>query len=279
MREEAGAEFSDATLFSVFREIGVRQGWWHSHAPLVVAVSGGADSVALLALLRQFWGGSPVVAHLEHGIRGAESEKDADFVCELAARWGCDIELRRLCVPELLNRGESMEMGARRIRYEFLEETALRRRASGAALAHQRGDVVETVLMNLFRGTGARGLAGIPETRKGAVRFFRPLLAFCHADLVRLLRMRGIPWREDRTNNDPAYLRNRLRNVLIPEIVREINPRAEAHVAALAAEMTDSRDAEDLAAKCIEERIALLVVPDSAYAIALRLSQLGVPVR
>lgn len=209
---------------------------------VIVAVSGGADSVALLWFFKQFWDRKIIVAHAEHGLRGLASVQDADFVRELAQKWGFECVVRNLDTLQNKQKGESVEMAARRLRYGFLEEIC-RERSCRAALGHNRDDVAETVLMNIFRGTGVRGLAGIPRER-GV--FFRPLLDFSHEELCGILRARKIEWREDATNSENNYLRNKIRNVLLPQIKRDINARAVEHIASLADEMRVVREREEM---------------------------------
>lgn len=235
--------FSLYTLAGLFYTTACGQGWISQKSPVVLAVSGGSDSMALLWFFRTFYEGRSVVAHLEHGIRGEESLADARFVEETAGRWGIDAEIRHVDVPGGLKRGESPELGARRVRYDFLKEMAEKHGAFGVALGHNREDVAETVLFNLLRGSGARGAAGIPR-RRGI--FFRPFLSCSREFLRGVLRCRGIEWREDRTNAENCYTRNFIRNDLMPLIERRINARAAEHLAAFAEEMECYREEEEV---------------------------------
>jgi len=209
---------------------------------VIVAVSGGADSVALLWFFKSFWGGKTIAAHIEHGIRGAESRKDADYVAKLTRDWGIECIVDNVDVPALAEKGESIEMAARRLRYSFLESVYKRYSACGVALGHNRNDVAETVLLNIFRGTGARGMVGIPRQR-GV--FFRPLLDFSKDSLREILVRNGINWREDATNDENNYLRNKLRNIIIPQIENTINSQAVEHLASLSEEMNYWREKEE----------------------------------
>ncbi|MCL2010155.1 MAG: tRNA lysidine(34) synthetase TilS [Synergistaceae bacterium] len=252
-------EFSLSVLSSFFFETGIRQGWLSSGNPLVVAVSGGSDSMALLWLFRVFYEGGIVAAHFEHGIRGSESMEDALFVKDMAGRWGIETAVRHEDVPRSLEKGESLEAGARRLRYLFFERTAEERGACGVALGHNREDVAETALFHLLRGTGVRGLAGIPE-RRGI--FFRPLLACSRAFLRRVLRYRDIPWREDRTNQDNRHTRNFIRNKLLPSIESGVNVRAVEHLAAFAEEMRYYREEEERRGSALIEAAGAVRVND-----------------
>ena len=190
-------------------------------AGILVAVSGGGDSVALLRLLVQVSQRRRdrlEVAHYHHGLRGVEADRDAGFTAELAVALGLPFHLGRLEEQD-----RPSEEGLRRARRAFLESTA---RASGLewiALGHTRDDQAETLLLNLMRGTGPAGLAAMPAVGPGA--FFRPLLDFEREELREYLRGVGQPWCEDATNADPIYARNRLRHIHLRNLGRDFNPR------------------------------------------------------
>lgn len=203
------------------RAAGKDQGWIESTEPLVAAVSGGGDSVALFFVLREIYRGPIIVAHLDHGIRRVSSRADAEFVLQLCKENGIDCVLRSACIPLQKERGESLEEAARRIRYAFLEEVRRKVRAAWIAIGHNSDDTVETILLNLLRGTGLAGLCGLPE-RRGSI--IRPLIHSTRCELRQFLRERGFTWREDESNLDSQYLRNRLRNELIPLLERDYNP-------------------------------------------------------
>ncbi|MDR1621649.1 MAG: tRNA lysidine(34) synthetase TilS [Synergistaceae bacterium] len=247
--------YSLSALSSFFFETGNRQGWLRDERvkdgvndrvnegkTIVLAVSGGGDSMALLWLFRTFYEGKVVVAHLEHGIRGEDSLSDARFVEKMAALWGLEAKIRHLDVPRLLKKGESLEAGGRRLRYAFLESVAKECAALGVALGHNKEDVAETVLFNLLRGSGVRGVAGMPE-RRGI--FFRPLLSCSREFLRALLNCRGIQWREDLSNSDNDCTRNFIRNELLPLVGKKINARAIDHLVAFAEEMRYYREEEE----------------------------------
>lgn len=201
-----------------------------SGSGILVAVSGGADSVALLLALRavarkQRWTLS--VAHLNHGIRGAAADADAAFVRGLARRLGLRCVVEQEQVPALAHRrGISLEMAAREARYAFFARTARRHKAIAVATAHTADDQAETVLLRLLRGAGPAGLAGIPvvSTHHG-LRIVRPLLDVTRGEVEAYLRSRGQAWREDATNLDRSIPRNRVRHELLPWLEREFNPR------------------------------------------------------
>ncbi|MDR1977328.1 MAG: tRNA lysidine(34) synthetase TilS [Synergistaceae bacterium] len=252
-------EYSLSVLSAFFFETGKRQGWLlgdgtNGRKTIVLAVSGGGDSMALLWLFRTFYEGKVVVAHLEHGIRGEDSLSDARFVEETVVRWGLEAEIRHLDVPILLERGESLEAGARRLRYAFLESVARGRGALGVALGHNREDVAETVLFNLLRGAGVRGVTGMSE-RRGI--FFRPLLNCSREFLRALLNYRGVEWREDRSNSSNDHTRNFIRNELLPLAARKVNAKALDHLVAFAEEMRYYREEEEVRGAALLEAVGV----------------------
>ena len=185
-----------------------------------VAVSGGADSVCLLHVLRELaphWNLRLEVLHLDHRLRGDASKGDAHFVRDLAASLGLSFHGREAAAFE-----GNMEQAARAARREFFLEFVRAGRLDRIALGHTRDDQAETVLFRLLRGAGASGLAAMcPVTPEGLVR---PLLETRREEVEAYLVGRGIAWREDATNRDTAFSRNRIRHELLPQLVREWNP-------------------------------------------------------
>lgn len=222
---------------------------------VLVAVSGGADSVALLAALHALRGPLGVTihaAHYEHGIRAEASRADAGYVQALCARLGVPCQMGEGDVPALRAAWKcSLEDAARRARYAFLEAAAARAGASVIALAHQLEDQAETMLLHLVHGCGLQGLRGM-RARQG--NRIRPLLEIPRAALEAYLIARGIPWREDATNADTAHARNLLRHSVFPHL-RQLNPRvaqAMARTAVLAGRAADQLEraaAQDLAGR------------------------------
>lgn len=202
----------------------LRRAWpiesWGAEGALI-AVSGGADSVALLRGLAAVAEGTPaqlVVAHLDHRLRGSEGEADAEFVQGLAEELALPAVIADADVRREQRGGEGLEAAARRVRYRFLRDEAERRGLRYVAVGHTADDQAETVLHRLLRGTGVRGIAGMPRVRtlSPAVSLIRPLLGCRREELRDYLRSIGQEWREDHTNDDPRYTRNRLRKKLIP---------------------------------------------------------------
>lgn len=191
-------------------------------AKVVVGVSGGADSVALLHALHQL--NIPVtVAHLNHRLRGAESDADEQFVRELAKTLGLPVAVKSVEVQALANSGGlSLEMAARQARHAFFAEFGA---AAVVALAHHADDQVETFLLKLARGAGPDGLGGMPAARQvGPLRLIRPMLEIPRTEIIRWLQANGFTWRDDASNADPAFLRNRVRHTILPLLEQELNP-------------------------------------------------------
>ncbi len=219
-------------LLAAFKEAGKRQGWFGTEGKMIVAVSGGSDSVALLWLLLLFRAPEDlVVVHVNHGIREGNAERDAWFVEDLARTWNLSHKSVTFDVPGLKKTGESLEEAGRRLRYGFLENCADSVGAKWIAVGHTADDQVETVLHNILRGCGIHGLAGIPE-RRG--RIVRPLMEISRCDLMTLLSSRGLSWVTDDTNEDTNYMRNRIRHELIPYLETSYNPKTREHILGLA---------------------------------------------
>jgi len=200
-----------------------------------VAVSGGADSVALLrALLRLApeVGLVPHVIHVEHGLRGAESKADAAFVAHLAREHGLALHAKRVdTAARAREQKETIEEAARHLRYAYFRELLAASVVDVVATAHTRDDQAETVLLKLLRGAWTEGLSGIhPVVVCERGQIVRPLLGVGRAEVEAYLRALGQPWREDSTNADTKFLRNRVRHELLPEL-RKVNPNVSTQLA------------------------------------------------
>lgn len=198
---------------------------------VLCAVSGGADSMCLLHWLTRRPGIRVRAAHFDHRLRGAESDGDAAFVRDWCEKNGVPLTLGAGDVRDrAAAEGRGIEETARDLRYAFLRETARDLGADRVATAHTADDNAETVLLRFARGTGVQGLAGIPPRRGDLVR---PLLTTTRAEVEAYLRENAVPHREDGSNADEAYARNRIRARVVP-VLRELNPRfAETAAAAL----------------------------------------------
>ncbi len=188
---------------------------------IVVAVSGGADSVCLLHLLRQY----PFrlhVAHLNHQFR-SEGIKEAQFVERLATSWNIPVTATSLPVPEMCKTERlSKQEGARKVRYAFLNQVAQETGARWIAVGHTADDQIETFLMRLLRGSGIEGLSAIPKMREGSI--IRPLLSIRREEIVAELSRSKIAFVEDPSNVQQVYLRNQVRHSLLP-ILERYNPK------------------------------------------------------
>lgn len=211
---------------------------------LLLAVSGGADSMALLhgmALLNASRGddAGPLrlgVAHLNHGLRGLEGSKDLEFVQAAANQRQLPFFSEEISVLSQLLPGESVEEACRRHRYEFLVRVAQDNGFSTLATAHHQDDQAETVLHNILRGTGLRGLAGMSASREleSGLQLLRPLLNVSRSQILAFLAESGVSWRDDASNADSAFTRNRLRNQVLPDLEANVNPQVIRHLAGLA---------------------------------------------
>ncbi len=196
---------------------------------LWAAVSGGADSMALLHLLHALhrcgeWPEFQAL-HVNHGLRGAASEADADLVRACCRRLGVPLQIESVTIPPTGHRqGESLEMAARRARLAVYHRLC---NAPGDALAtgHHADDGVETLLLRLFRGAGAQGLSALgPRSHVGTLRLIRPLIDCRRAELCAWLRQQGHAWREDHSNRDLSIPRNHLRHKVLPMLTFLNNP-------------------------------------------------------
>jgi tRNA(Ile)-lysidine synthase len=207
---------------------------------LGVAVSGGADSVALLRLLlelRDALGIRLVVLHFNHQLRGADAAADQRFVEDLAAAHGVPCEVSSQDVRAVARReGWNLEDAARRLRYQFFDQVVAQGRVSRVAVAHTADDQAETVLAHLVRGTGLTGLAGIHPVLGGIVR---PLLEIRRHELRELLAAAGQAWREDATNLDTSCLRARIRHRLLPFLAQDFEPQIVTQLCRLASLAAD----------------------------------------
>jgi len=221
------AQSSSRVARAIERALGV------ASAPLAVACSGGVDSVVLAHALRARAarrGGLVALLHVNHGLRGAESDGDEASVARLAQSLGVPFAARRVDPRALVAAAPSsrarptLQEAARRLRAQALRELARAQGARHVATAHTANDQAETVLLRLLRGSGPEGLGGIAE-RSADGCFVRPLLAVSRAEIVAYAERYALAWREDPSNRDPRYARARLRHDWLPALADAFNPR------------------------------------------------------
>jgi len=264
------------------------------HGPekgLLLAVSGGADSMSLLHGTRQLWpdgNGAIVVAHVNHQVRGSESAADAEFVREAAESQGLKFLLLACDVPRQREAtGGGIEEVARRNRYQLLQDAALANGLCYVVCGHHQEDQAETVLHNILRGTGMKGLAGMSSNRLlcDGVQLIRPLLSVSQSAVVDFLCAQQVSWQTDASNTSTEFTRNRIRQQLLPLLAEEYNPQIARSLIRLAGH---ARAAETLASqvgqRCLDDvvlelqpgicrlnRTRLAVWPKSVVCSALRL--------
>jgi tRNA(Ile)-lysidine synthase len=279
------------------RAVAAIRGFMADHpGPGVAAVSGGADSVALVRGLVEAGAGPLTVAHFDHALRGAASDADAAFVADLAARLGLPFRLGR---GDLRADDPGLEAAARRQRYDWLAAVAAEAGAGWVATGHTADDQAETVLHRLLRGTGLQGLRGMSECRPhplapspaggggtgpedpalfplpprgrglgGGVWLLRPLLTITRADVLDYLATLNQPYRDDASNADRRFTRNRIRHELLP-LLKTFNPDVAAALNRLAGQAAEAHAAmadlaRDVLAKAELPRAGGLVVLDAA---------------
>ncbi len=215
---------------------------------VILAVSGGVDSMVMMDLVSRI--ARPMdlnvcVAHVNHGLRGRQSDMDEGLVKEETARLGFDFASRR-APPK---KDQNLQDSARTARFSFFRRLARKSGASKVLLAHNRGDQAETVLMHLIRGSGLAGLCGMsPVSSAEGLIVVRPMLFAPRKAIARYARERGVRFREDRTNRTLKYRRNEIRHRLMP-LLAGFNPRIEESLAAMAKTLADDECGLDLIAK------------------------------
>ncbi|MHC4213729.1 MAG: tRNA lysidine(34) synthetase TilS, partial [Planctomycetota bacterium] len=204
------------------------QGLFTSNKRLLLAISGGADSISLLYAIAALKGESQIhceliCGHINHSIRGARSDADEKFVMEQGGKLGFQVLTRRVDVPGYAAREKvSIETAGRILRTESLIDIAVSNDCDCIVTAHHKDDNAETLIQRLGRGTGFRGLGGIWPVRKfGGIEFVRPLLCVSRAEIIEYLRQGGLKWRTDRTNEDLEHRRNFIRHKLLPHLQNE----------------------------------------------------------
>jgi tRNA(Ile)-lysidine synthase len=223
-------------------------------ATVLVAISGGADSVALLRGLLQLRESLKLTlraAHLNHQLRGSESDADAEWVRALCEQCNIPCDIESVPVLEFAERNRrGLEESARDARYQFLQRVATKYQCNAVAVAHSADDQAETVLHHILRGTGLTGLRGMEWSRSlgDSTRLIRPMLAIWRTKVEAFLAELGQDFRVDASNQDTSLTRNRLRHDLLPRLERDFNTRVREHLCQLAEQAADCEEAMQIAA-------------------------------
>jgi tRNA(Ile)-lysidine synthase len=239
---------------------------------VLLAVSGGADSVAMLRAVVAISGDARqrlAVAHLNHGLRGRQSDDDESFVAKVCRELSIRCATARVEVERLAARhGDGLEAAARDARYAFLKETAERLGARYVVTAHTADDQAETILHRIVRGTGIGGLHGMPRARQlsPAVTLIRPMLSLRRAQLVAYLDDLGQPYRSDPSNEDTRFTRNRIRHELLPQLAEQYNSGV---VDALLRLGTLSGEVQSVVDKLVDELIERCVVRETCQRVRI----------
>ncbi|MEK6674361.1 MAG: tRNA lysidine(34) synthetase TilS [Planctomycetota bacterium] len=274
-------EATRSVLKGLFQELST-EGLIHPTDAVVVGISGGADSMALLHLLVSLrehhpWPLNIHIAHFNHKLRGAESEKDAAFVQGAADSLDLPCTIGSTDIAALSAReGLGVEELARRERYAFFERVCVATGFSIVAVAHHADDQAETILHRVLRGTVLLGLSCIPKSRPlrigGAVRLVRPLLGFTRKQLLDYLSDEGIAWREDRSNQSNEPMRNLMRNEILPKLEAEVNPQVREALIRLGEQ---ARWLKEFLGETVEKTFETLVLTRTDQCVALNVEALA----
>jgi tRNA(Ile)-lysidine synthase len=221
-------------------------GDYQSPVNIIVALSGGADSVCLIHVLRDL-NVAIEACHINHMLRGEASERDEEFVRELCSRLGVRLHVRRIDVKSLQKKHQSIEECAREVRYSYFFEIG---KDSLIATAHTANDNAETILLNMTRGTGLKGLCGIPPKRGNIIR---PLIETTRAEIIAYLKEKNVGYVTDETNYSDEFTRNNLRLNIIP-LLEKINPSFTESITRMSRILReDDEFMSKIAVSCLEE--------------------------
>lgn len=225
---------------------------------IVVAVSGGSDSITLLSVLnnlRTKYNSDLVVAHVNHKIR-KEAIIDEEYVQEFCNKINVEFFVKSIDVKELANNNKiGLEEAGRNVRYDFFEEVLEKTNSNKIAIAHNKNDSVETIIMNIFRGTGVQGIKGIEPIKDN--KFIRPLIECEKSEIEKYCEIKKLNPKIDKTNFENDYTRNKIRNVVIPYIKKEFNPNIISTITRLSEVI--NRDDEYLNKVTKEKYLNLLI--------------------
>jgi tRNA(Ile)-lysidine synthase len=243
--------------------------------PYLIGVSGGRDSVALLHSLVDLGYKNLIICHLDHQLRGRSSAADARFVEKLAARYDVDLAIESANVRALAKK-LSIETAAREARYSFFAKVAKRRKCRTIFLAHHADDLVETFLINLFRGAGSTGLSGMREVTTRRIDgvdliIARPLLGIWRSDIDKYVRKHRLRFREDASNKNLAPLRNRVRRRIIPYLEKTLGRNIRQNIWRTATIMAEEENFfETLLPEKLSDLTALAVEPLRKMSLAVQ---------
>jgi len=238
---------------------------------ILIGVSGGADSVCLVHVLAELYKDTDIklfVVHVHHGIRDIEADNDKAFVEELCDKLGIPFCAYRYDVKTVAKKeGLSEEEAGRKVRYEAFFDASVRNKCNKVAIAHNKNDNAETILLNLFRGSGIKGLTGIKpkialKTDTGIITIIRPLLFVTREEIEAYLRERNISYQTDSTNLQNIYTRNKIRNVILDFAAKEVNNNVIEHITNAGAHLCE---VYDFLEKFIEERYRDIVRENQDY--------------
>ena len=220
-------------MFEEFKSYIEKNNLLGKHDRILLAVSGGIDSMVMTHLFKRM-GTDTGIAHCNFSLRGTESDLDEEMVRDFAEKNGIPFYIIRFKTIEHASaKGISVQMAARELRYEWFEKTRLENNYSHTAVAHNMNDNIETMLINLTRGTGLTGLSGM---RPSANKIIRPLLFASRHEIEKYCIENKVPFREDKSNTETKYTRNKIRHLVIP-VLKEINPSLEESLKATAARL------------------------------------------
>ncbi|MDD5490076.1 MAG: tRNA lysidine(34) synthetase TilS, partial [Candidatus Moranbacteria bacterium] len=228
--------------YQLFERRASAKGGFASGGKIVVGCSGGPDSVCLLDILRKLkdkYGLEIVVAHVNYGLRGKDSELDEKLVSNLAKKYSLPLETKKIPNTKYQIPNTISEDNLRKIRYAFFEQTRKKYKADAIAVGHNLNDQAETVLMRILRGTGLRGLSAIKFRNE---KIIRPLLNVPRKEIMAYLRRNKLPFRTDKTNLGTDFTRNKIRNKFLPYIVKDYNPNIEEVLYKLSQSAADDYD-------------------------------------
>ena len=213
-------------MLATYKQFVERQGLWEAGDKVLLAVSGGPDSVAMMELTARL-GMEFGISHVNFGLRGSESDDDEAFVRQLAKKYEVPIFVTRVDTMRYVSlKGISIEMAAREIRYAEFDRIMDNYGYNVVAVAHHKDDAIETFFLNLLRGSGIRGLTGM-RVRNG--RIVRPMLCFSHAEIEEFLAENDLKFRTDSTNRENEFARNKIRNLVMP-VIDDVSENARSSI-------------------------------------------------